>query len=577
MRFYDQLRRETRRALLCEAGTRPRRPLGRRLPAVDEEAHARIASRSSPSSRWSCPAAAATRRGTSSRGSPTTSPSRRRAPHAWRAGWQQLANQIRTPRLLPVLGADPADAEDNGGVDYGGGGGRRVGRQGPQLPGRASPGRSRRPARCTSTSAAIRAARRCRPASPEDYNGGKLTNTERPVLHDPRGTVTERRDHRRPSTPSTRTPTSGTSSTPGNRGGALHGQRARRAAAHLRDGGREEPRPHDARLVLRRSRRPDMRLTPKQLVAGAAAGALGAAGIYELVDRLTPPPAVAPAPAAQPLPPEQHLLAGRPVSTTTASRSLVPPLHHQLVTLRSSPGRARRQLAGGTACARSRRSRRSRRATRPRPPGSGSPSPGACPYFRRHVAEARRPLPAGRPSRVDGEGPARCATLIDAVRFPSDPSTTILETNDVPSCSAATGSTTIARGVEGALRQDLDVLRPTSIRRGFVGGGFDGGHGLPKQHGDGRRRSRRRADPARLGALPRLHLDPEGRPRPDRIANVETLGYSDGGPNGYFRQGTCMHVSHIFEDLCSGTRVQRTRERVATVFRPGAQRLATAR
>ena len=38
---------------------------------------------------------------------------------------------------------------------------------------------------------------------------------------------------------------------------------------------------------------------------------------------------------------------------------------------------------------------------------------------------------------------------------------------------------------------------------------------------------------------------------PARIANLETLGYSDGGPNGYFRHGTCMHVSHIFEDLAA--------------------------
>jgi len=51
-----------------------------------------------------------------------------------------------------------------------------------------------------------------------------------------------------------------------------------------------------------------VKLTRKQVLAGAAAGALGAAGAYELVDRLagsSPERA-----AAGPLPPEQHILEG---------------------------------------------------------------------------------------------------------------------------------------------------------------------------------------------------------------------------------------------------------------------------
>ena len=34
------------------------------------------------------------------------------------------------------------------------------------------------------------------------------------------------------------------------------------------------------------------------------------------------------------------------------------------------------------------------------------------------------------------------------------------------------------------------VLAMTSIRKGFAGGGIDGGQGLPKRDGDGRRVSR---------------------------------------------------------------------------------------
>ena len=36
---------------------------------------------------------------------------------------------------------------------------------------------------------------------------------------------------------------------------------------------------------------------------------------------------------------------------------------------------------------------------------------------------------------------------------------------------------------------------------------------------------------------------------PRLIANHETLGYVELGPKHYFRQGTHMHVSHLFEDL----------------------------
>ena len=74
-----------------------------------------------------------------------------------------------------------------------------------------------------------------------------------------------------------------------------------------------------------------MRLTRKQLLGGAAAGALGAAGIYELVDQLAESPERA---AAGELPPEQHLLPGLKVVESEGVEVIEPPLHHQLVTAR---------------------------------------------------------------------------------------------------------------------------------------------------------------------------------------------------------------------------------------------------
>jgi hypothetical protein len=54
---------------------------------------------------------------------------------------------------------------------------------------------------------------------------------------------------------------------------------------------------------------------------------------------------------------------------------------------------------------------------------------------------------------------------------------------------------------------------------------------------------------------------------PSRIANLETLGYTS--RNGYFRGGTQMHLSHMYEDLEAWYGRYDYDERVATAFRPG--------
>ena len=55
----------------------------------------------------------------------------------------------------------------------------------------------------------------------------------------------------------------------------------------------------------------------------------------------------------------------------------------------------------------------------------------------------------------------------------------------------------------------------------------------------------------------------------ERIANLETLGYVDLGPSGYFRHGTHMHLSHLYEDLEAWYGRSSHAGRVAAMFRPG--------
>ena len=213
-----------------------------------------------------------------------------------------------------------------------------------------------------------------------------------------------------------------------------------------------------------------VKLTRKQVLAGAAVGALGAAGAYELVDQLagsSPPRA-----AAGPLPPEQHVLDGVRTITDNGVEVAVPPLHHQVVTARvrvdaadlpdaartledALAGLERRYApdAGGT-----RRDRGVGTAVL-RPPRAGARGDEHAPH---DVARTQGGAAAG------------------AKRFSSDPDATVLEENDVAVLLRSDHLEHIADASK-TIFDELDLFDVTSIRKGFAGGGFDGGAGLPKQ------------------------------------------------------------------------------------------------
>jgi hypothetical protein len=300
-----------------------------------------------------------------------------------------------------------------------------------------------------------------------------------------------------------------------------------------------------------------MKYTRKQLIAGAAGvAALGSAGIYELVDQLGSSP---PRPQAKPLPPEQHLLDGMRVVRDNGVEVVVPPLHHQIVT-------ARVHLRNGPADLRAAQAELEfaltelDRAFEPTPAGLGVTLGWGLPYFHRLVpGQAQRHLPhdlrAGKPA------------LLEAIRFPSDPADTVLERNDV-AVLLRSDSLEHIRVAAKALFQDMDLLQMTSIRRGFAGGGFDGGRSLPKRM-------------ALAAEIPGADLIPDTSELflgftstqkaglgPGKIANLETLGYADLRDSGYFRHGTHMHLSHIDEDVEAWYLNFDFHERVDTVFQP---------
>jgi hypothetical protein len=283
------------------------------------------------------------------------------------------------------------------------------------------------------------------------------------------------------------------------------------------------------------------------MLAGTAASALAAGGIYELVDQLA---GEAPkrAPVLLDRPDEQHLLDSVSVILDNNVEVVVPPRHHQLITatIRTDDLRgAQRELSAALD--------ELDRTYDQTPAGLGVTLGWGLPYFERHVPEAWR-------THAPYDRRARKEALLPAVRFPSDPHETLLEENDVAILIRSDSREHLAHAA-GIL--DFPFLNVTSIRRGFVGGG------LPKKL-------------SLAAGVPGADLVPESAQLflgftstqkdalgPRLIANHETLGYVELGPKRYFRQGTHMHVSHLFEDLEAWYLNFDFDERVATAFRPG--------
>jgi hypothetical protein len=291
-----------------------------------------------------------------------------------------------------------------------------------------------------------------------------------------------------------------------------------------------------------------VRLTRKQMLAGAAASALGAAGVYELVDQLSGAPPKRR--AGVPLPREQHVLDSVAVILDNEVEVVVPPLHHRLVTasVRADDLRsAQRDLDDALA--------ELEVKYEPTPAGLGVTLGWGLPYFEQRVREAWR-------AHAPRDRRARKLALIPAVRFPSDPDETVLDENEVAVLLRSDSSHHLADAAR-LLFDELDLFEVTSVRKGFVGGG------LPKKV-------------AVAAGVPGADLIPDKAQLflgftstqreglgPRRIANFETLGLVDLGPRGYFREGTSMHVSHLFEDLEAWYLNFDFRERVDTAFRPG--------
>jgi hypothetical protein len=296
-----------------------------------------------------------------------------------------------------------------------------------------------------------------------------------------------------------------------------------------------------------------VKLTRRGFLAGGAAAALGAAGVYELVDQLA---GSGPERPAGRLREEQHLLDGIRIVQQHKVDVLVPPLHHLVMTARVSADPqslvdAQPELEEVLADLDA--------DYEPTPSGLGVTVAWGRPYFEQFVADQ-----AG--SYLPHDLRAGKAVLFDSLRFPSDPDDTVLESNDV----AILLRSDVREHLDDALARlrKVETLEITSLRRGFAGGGFEGGTSLPKQM-------------AINAGVPGADLIPDTSELflgftstqkaafgPGKIANFETLGFVDLRGTDYFANGTHMHLSHVTEDLELWYINFDFDERVATAFSP---------
>ena len=309
-----------------------------------------------------------------------------------------------------------------------------------------------------------------------------------------------------------------------------------------------------------------MRLTRRRLVTGALVTALGGVGLTRFVDRLTAKSAL-PSHDLPRVGAEQHLVQSARVVIDDGVEVVVPPLHHRVVTAKVTlvadgrSGLHDAQEAFESALA---------ELDTDYPPSSAGLAVTVAwglPYFRRFVpGQTRREIPIDR--RASAALGREMRVIEDTERFPSDPEDTILEENDVAVLMRSDRLDAIADAQHRLFGDLQDVFAVTSIRTGFVGGGFDAKSSIPKRMATAAGIPGSELMPSRaelfLGftSTVRLALGPP------RIANFETLGYAD-LPSRYFAGGTHMHLSHIEEDVLAWYLNFDHRERVDAMFRPG--------
>ncbi|MDX3766458.1 MULTISPECIES: hypothetical protein [unclassified Streptomyces] len=351
-----------------------------------------------------------------------------------------------------------------------------------------------------------------------------------------------------------------------------------------------------------RAGRPRGILSRRRLLQGTAGtfgAALASVGIYEVIDSLVKPPhrpAVADSPPIQ----EQYILQNEPVVMVNGSgvksgkgtvAVRVPALHDHVITARLN------MPVNAKALQEAQHHLESvllglERQFPPTPTGVATTVAWGLPYFHRYIPtlgktsgffKAGTTYPAYLPvdlmtSKKEGH---TVYALQEARTFPSDQpppgfGPVRLEQNDLAVLLRSDSLANI-KAAQNALfgpgsSQAGSLFKVTSIRQGFSGGGFYGQQGLPSKLALAADIPGAKSIPRQAQGFLGFATTLDSNMGPGNIANLETLpGLTDQWPNGYFKQGTTMHLSHLFQDLVTWyeQNFPQYADRVQAMLQPG--------
>ncbi len=307
--------------------------------------------------------------------------------------------------------------------------------------------------------------------------------------------------------------------------------------------------------------------------------ALASAGIYELIDTLAQPPERPAFAATQPLQ-EQYIIQNVRIiqdngSGINSSNGTIPvivhPLHNHVITA------TLKVPANAKALQEAQHHLESvllglEQQFAPTPSGLGVLVAWGLPYFHKYIPslgktssffKAGTRYPAYMPvdlvtSKLEGH---TVYAVQQARTFPSDQppagfGPVHLEQNDVAVLLRSDSLTNIMEAMNALFGTGSNragsLFKVTSIRRGFAGGGFYGKQSLPSRLALAANIPGAKSIPPHAEVFLGFTTTLQANMGPGIIANLETLpGVTDQWPHGYFRQGTTMQLSHLFEDLAT--------------------------
>ncbi len=330
--------------------------------------------------------------------------------------------------------------------------------------------------------------------------------------------------------------------------------------------------------------------------------ALASAGIYEMIDTIAQPPERAAFADTQPLQ-EQYIIQNLQIikdngSGTNSSNGTIPvvvhPLHNHVITATLNVPANAKALQEAQQHLESVLLGLEQKFS-PTPTGLGIAVAWGLPYFQHYIPSlgktssffrAGTRYPAYMPvdlvtSKLEGH---TVYAVQQARTFPSDQpppgfGQVRLEQNDVAVLLRSDSLANIMAGTNAIFgtgsNQAGSLFKVTSIRRGFTGGGFYGQQSLPSRLALAAHIPGAKSIPTHAEVFLGFTTTLQSNLGPGIIANLETLpGVTDQWPHGYFRQGTTMQLSHLFEDLAtwygSGPQNFSTyADRVRATFQPG--------